>query len=94
MNDSRDIYVRQCLGCRKRLPVKWMRECLGKHPYCEDCACELLRLVRTAGWEPRERKRALVMTEAPRDTQRERNKQKPDVMQARIPERKSGWVKH
>lgn len=71
-----------------------MRECLGKHPYCEDCACELLRLVRTAGWEPRERKRALVMTEAPRDTQRERNKQKPDVMQARIPERKSGWVKH
>lgn len=85
---DRDIYVRQCLGCRKRLPVKWMRECLGKFPYCERCACELLRLVRTQGQEPRERRGRPEQIEPMVDRQRERNKGKPDVMQAKVPPRK------
>ena len=66
---------------------------MGRYPYCGDCAGEIRRLSATQG---RELRMGTIRVEpvkmAPAQTQRERNKGRPDVMQARIPERRL-WPK-
>ena len=87
-----DTYVITCSGCGKRFPVKHTTQADGKR-YCHACWQEIVSLVRNRKWEPRGVRVAPVSIEPLPDRQRERNKGKPDVMVARVPERKSGWDK-
>ena len=86
-----DIYLLTCTGCRKRTPVRYMVAIQGAR-YCERCGMELARLMRTQAQDIRRISIKREPEKAPPDRQRERNKGKPDVMQARIPERRL-WPK-
>ena len=85
-----DTYVIVCSGCQKRFPVIHTTQADQKR-YCHVCWREIAKLVKATHREPRGVRVAPMSAEPVADRQRERNKGKPDVMLARIPERKSGW---
>ena len=84
-----DTYVIECSGCWSRFPARYVTQVDGKC-YCRQCWRKIARLVRDAGRELPRLTLAEPDEEPKLDAQRERNKRKPDVMDARIPPRKGG----
>lgn len=89
-----DIYLQNCAACQRRYPVRYMVAIAGKR-YCGPCGIDLRHLIRSQEVEIAPAAHAANhhkggMERRP-NRQRERNKGKPDVMQAKVPPRRNKW---
>ncbi len=57
---SVDVYLRCCLGCSLRKPVRYMERIAEKYPYCPECARIIHGIFKSADQEPRKRKGAVI----------------------------------
>jgi hypothetical protein len=45
--EAPDIYLRECLGCHKRKPVRYMMTIRGAYPYCQQCGRDIMAIDET-----------------------------------------------